>query len=255
MNKLKEHAAGYLRYLRWKQAGELLANIKAQNQGFTLVELSIVLVIIGLIVGGVVGGQSLMESARISNVVKEFGANKAMLNAFELQYDALPGDFAEATDYWPDEGTLSGDGDGSITGYPEIPTQWEHLFFAGISPYALNESGCGPSPNIGCNTLEASIKGAGYLLVDGPDDGLVWRLGADKIADGTERTRLRGGALTAVQAKAIDKKIDDGKPNNGDLEARTPIDFDTEVEGLCYSSGGYVLGGVQKRCYLELRTY
>jgi prepilin-type N-terminal cleavage/methylation domain-containing protein len=73
---------------------------KQSIQAFTLVELSIVLVIVGLIVGGVVGGQSLIHSAKINKVVLDINKMKIAFRAFELQYDALPGDMVDAYDYW-----------------------------------------------------------------------------------------------------------------------------------------------------------
>jgi prepilin-type N-terminal cleavage/methylation domain-containing protein len=79
---------------------------------FTLVELSIVLVIIGLIVGGVVGGQSLIASARIGAQVKQLTQYETAYRAFQLQYDAIPGDMVDASDYWP--GAINGDGNNRL---------------------------------------------------------------------------------------------------------------------------------------------
>lgn len=69
-------------------------------EGFTLVEIAIVIVIIGLIIGGVVGGQSLIQSTKRNSVIKEYNSFKIAINAFKLEYDSLPGDMRDATDYW-----------------------------------------------------------------------------------------------------------------------------------------------------------
>ena len=85
-----------------------------KRNGFTLIELSIVLVIISLIIGGVVGGKSLLETARINKQIAQLIEIKTAVHAFELEYDALPGDFDEAEEYWQGGVTESGNGNGII---------------------------------------------------------------------------------------------------------------------------------------------
>jgi prepilin-type N-terminal cleavage/methylation domain-containing protein len=63
------------------------------KSGFTLVELAIVIVIIGLIVSAVLGAQSLINSAKIQSQIKQFKNLELATNAFKLEYDAKPGDF------------------------------------------------------------------------------------------------------------------------------------------------------------------
>ena len=68
--------------------------INKNNSAFTLVELSIVLIIVGLIVGGVLAGQSLIRSARIQDSISQIKSFETSLGAFVLRYGMLPGDFA-----------------------------------------------------------------------------------------------------------------------------------------------------------------
>ena len=68
--------------------------------GFTLLELSIVIVIIGLIVAGISAGQSLVRQAQIRGLTNEVAQMEVAFNSFRLQYDAIPGDMANAGDYW-----------------------------------------------------------------------------------------------------------------------------------------------------------
>lgn len=68
--------------------------------GFTLVELSIVIVIIGLIVAGVTAGQSLVKQASLRALVTDINNIKTSVTSFKLQYDSLPGDMANAYNYW-----------------------------------------------------------------------------------------------------------------------------------------------------------
>lgn len=125
------------------------------HAAFTLVEVAIVLVIIGLLIGGIMTGQTLIRQSQLSGVTKEIGTYTNAVNLFKLEFKALPGDFAKATDYWgvaddnqvacattPSTGqitTCNGNGDGRINGEgyasPDgvIPSRfetyraWQHL--------------------------------------------------------------------------------------------------------------------------------
>ena len=88
------------------------------QKGFTLVELSIVLIIIGLIVGGVLAGQSLIRSARLQNDIGKFNKLDGSINTFNLRYNGLPGDLANAASFFtggaqPAQVT-NGNGDGMV---------------------------------------------------------------------------------------------------------------------------------------------
>ena len=62
------------------------------NKAFSLIELSIVLIIIGLLIAGIIGGKSLIESAKIRNVINEFNNLEKSIYAFKVIKDRLPGD-------------------------------------------------------------------------------------------------------------------------------------------------------------------
>ena len=70
------------------------------RSGFSLVELSIVLVILGLLTGGILAGQSLIRAAELRSVATESQRYMAALNSFRDKYFALPGDMANATAFW-----------------------------------------------------------------------------------------------------------------------------------------------------------
>lgn len=69
------------------------------NAAFTLVELAIVIVIIGLIFGGVIGGQSLIKTGERRTALTGFEKYITAIQAFKLEYSQLPGDFNEAWDF------------------------------------------------------------------------------------------------------------------------------------------------------------
>ena len=82
-----------------------------KQQGFTLIEIAIVLVIIGLLLGGILQGQSLINSARVRNLISQVDGVKAAFYGFQDRYRALPGDFSQA--------------DTQIAGVARRQGQWE----------------------------------------------------------------------------------------------------------------------------------
>jgi prepilin-type N-terminal cleavage/methylation domain-containing protein len=95
-----------------------------RNSGFTLIEVSIVLVIIGLIVGGILAGNELVRTAKVRSMIKEVNQLATAVNAFRGKYNCLPGDCRNATQFFgtaadcylemDSTGTCNGDGDGLI---------------------------------------------------------------------------------------------------------------------------------------------
>ncbi len=94
----------------------MLVVSKKQNYnvpaGFTLVELSMVLVLIGLIIAGVVGGRSLVQQAKLRSVISDIEKFDTAYNTFRLEFNALPGDMRNASSYW--SGILGGNGNKQI---------------------------------------------------------------------------------------------------------------------------------------------
>ena len=82
--------------------------------GFTLVEIAIVLVIIGLLLGGILKGQEMITQARIKNVINDFNGITAAINSYQDRYRALPGDDINAASRWA--GSFGGNGDGQFNG-------------------------------------------------------------------------------------------------------------------------------------------
>jgi prepilin-type N-terminal cleavage/methylation domain-containing protein len=236
-----------------------------KHMGFTLVEISIVLVIIGLIVSGVVGGQALVKSARIQSVLKDITKYKTAIRTFELQYDQLPGDFTEATDYWgavsncetsagTGTQTCSGDGDGVIdydySGFNgswddnvyESWRVWEHLQNADILPgkltgiasnvFVLDGENLGyiPGENIPSGAMNGSFFAIFYLDASqawtGGKSRHVLVFGADSGVRSVSKYRWTNEVLTPADAKKIDSKIDDGMPYLGKVTDMTNTSSD-----------------------------
>ena len=67
--------------------------MKSQQSGFTLVEIAIVLVIIGLLLGGILKGQELINTAKVKNLANDFRTIPTYIYAYQDKFKALPGDF------------------------------------------------------------------------------------------------------------------------------------------------------------------
>lgn len=127
--------------------------MKAKQSGFTLVEIAIVLVIIGLLLGGILKGQEMITQAKIKNVVNDFNGILAAVNSYQDRYRALPGDDLNAGTRWstttPSFTVYPGNGNGvfgtpgtdyynaTVTGAPAATTSevnlfWWHLRLAGF---------------------------------------------------------------------------------------------------------------------------
>jgi prepilin-type N-terminal cleavage/methylation domain-containing protein len=114
---------------------KLTATGSVRQTGFTLVEIAIVLVIIGLLLGGILKGQEMITQAKIKNVINDMTGVAAAMYAYQDRYRALPGDDKNAATRWAGI-TSAGNGDGVILGvYTVAPTS-----AAGVTPITGDES-------------------------------------------------------------------------------------------------------------------
>jgi prepilin-type N-terminal cleavage/methylation domain-containing protein len=201
----------------------IVKKVQQERQaGFTLVELSIVIIILGLLITGVSAGTSLMDQARLNTVITELQAYKIAFNEFTSSYKQLPGDIATASAYWPTGCVTSVNTDCNGNGNSEIDTSieallaWNHLYLAGfISRGIIPLDNTITIVSVGRNTPASKISGAGYQIAEGV--GFNWEAGVKLvgIAKPTAGSQsLDDPSLTSSQAFNIDRKIDDGFIDN-----------------------------------------
>jgi len=107
-----------------------LQKIRTSKDGFTLVEIAIVMVIIGLLIGGVLKGQAMIQNAKVKRVSKQADEIRAAVMAFYDKYGMYPGD--ENIDAIPPGTDGEGNGSGQIAGAAEISEVFRDLQLAGL---------------------------------------------------------------------------------------------------------------------------
>ncbi len=208
------------------------------QRGFTLIEMSIVLAIIGLIVGGILKGQEVVNNARLKTQMAQIDAIKAAVNTFQDQYSALPGDYTTPANLG-EAGAPVGNGNGSIGAVftvaqnvscdAEIYRVWLDLAAANLlGGTHLQNGGCGtvaavsPVSTATGALLQGKVgNGNSYLYLG------TYALAAPLPVGTVPIIELQGGAgapgaagasaMRIIDAAAIDVKYDDGSDVSGTI--------------------------------------
>ncbi|MDQ8021642.1 MAG: prepilin-type N-terminal cleavage/methylation domain-containing protein [Moraxellaceae bacterium] len=183
--------------------------MKKQQSGFTLVEVAIVLVIIGLLLGGVLKGQELINSAKSKAIVNDFRNTATMIAAYQDRFRALPGDDPSADKHLQNTiAAENGDGDGLIEGNWNSTTTtdesskiWAHLRRANLA------------------------SGDGTLTGDWqPRNSEGGRIGVQSAAPASNmngRVFVCQGNISGRVAQQADTTMDDGNPATGSVRFGT----------------------------------
>lgn len=260
------------------------------KRAFSLVELSIVLVILGLLTGGILAGQSLIRAAELRSVTTDYQRYMTSLQGFRDKYLALPGDMSNATRFWgrlnsngdcvtnssavvSAPGTCDGNADGVINWATangqsaEMYQSWRQLANAGLmegSYSGLSGAGGVAESLIGTNVPRARLNNAGYTIypVMGgsiPIGNPLWFEGtysANVLVFGLQNaaTVTEGAAIKPDEAWNIDMKMDDGRPGLGNVRAYEGYtqcqDAGSSVSVALANSANYLLTSTTVACNL-----
>lgn len=204
---------------------------KEFKNAFTLVELAIVIVIIGLLVGGVLAGQELVNQAKIQAQVKQLEDFNTAALTFKAKYNLVPGDStsAEASRFNISGGaSLGGNGvlDDTSGAFPNITAYQEpRFFFQNLYEKKLIKDFLKHTSNdysIG-STWPAAKIGEGGVAAFSHIDGIYYFLGPTIKNDSSNAyyfsTSSPQPSLTTASAFGLDKKLDDGIPSTGIIRA------------------------------------
>ncbi|MBF0267611.1 MAG: prepilin-type N-terminal cleavage/methylation domain-containing protein [Alphaproteobacteria bacterium] len=231
------------------------------EEGFTLIEMSIVLVIIGLLIGGVLKGQELIDSTRLKAVVTQWDAIKAATNGFQDRYNAMPGDYNAANTTIRATGVQDGNGDGTIGAAAaagatfganaiagENLNAWAHLAAANlVSGVSLNSAANTAQAAASGGIMPGRIANTFYTIIQGTDvaDTSIWA----RFQLGTAGA-MTGDPLTPRQAAEIERKYDDSAPTTGSIHGAVAGTGTTA--GTCFvaASNTYNALSTAKACSL-----
>lgn len=218
-----------------------MKSMKSQQSGFTLVEIAIVLVIIGLLLGGILKGQELINSAKAKSFAQDFRTIQTALYGFQDRYKALPGDFSgtrltnsiigatpTTVTATASNGQIDGAWDSTSAG-DESCLFWQHLRLAGFL--------AGPT------TVDCTA-GADYLQknADGGRIGISTTMQITSPLPGMTGTfNICSSGISGKLAKQLDTQLDDGVSTTGSLRiakitaptaAYTPV-LDADATVVC----------------------
>lgn len=255
------------------------------SQGFTLIELSIVLVIIGLIVGGVLVGRDLVKAAEHGKVIAEVTRFRTAVNTFKGKYGSLPGDIPDATTYLPTcvtdpadaSNRCNGNADGQVSNgdscgggsSSEALRLWQHLALASMlegnytgytSPAAANLYS-----DPGVNEPRSVIGATAHYRVFNAScfSGFTVAVELAGVSPGGDATV---GLMSPADAYSIDRKMDDGLAGSNES---TPVfpwtgnvivrSWNSPTLALCSdpttTPPSYNLASTQKNCALDIRLW
>lgn len=237
--------------------------IKTNEKGFTLVELAVVMIIIGLLIGGILKGQELITNAQVSSTVAAAKGVDSAVSTFRDAYSQFPGDMPDATatvrlPNCAGECTNGGDGDSILEDQPgsanagALGTE-SMAFWAQMNAADLVSGVQTQGAAVWGETLPAAPIGGGITAGFFAGGGA---LGANPVARGGHYISIQAapgataagagaGVMSSSQAARIDRKMDDGNGNEGSVfdaaggacadatgvydEANDPIDCDLYV--------------------------
>lgn len=205
---------------------------RSGQKGFTLVELAVVMIIVGLLIGGILKGQELITNAQVASVISQVKSVDAGMSTFRDSYRAVPGDMATALVRLPNcaapcangngNGIINDPATGNVANNGEAYLAFKHMALAdvigGVDPSAANGTTFGtqfPSTALGGGLV------IGHTTVGAPAAGVVGAnlTGGHYIVMNPTVAAMAAnvGPLNAPQAARIDRKMDDGGIDTGSV--------------------------------------
>lgn len=197
----------------------------SKQKGFTLVEIAIVMVIIGLLLGAVLKGQNLINSARVRNMADQNSSIQAAYYGFIDRYRAVPGDMPDvlarqaigsnnlaANIGGNGNGNLTGEAGGSPEDWGEAAALWAHLSAANFIVGSYEGAAAGDGSYTA--NIDTPVNAFGGRVI-------LWRTNlyeADDDSVATSRLGFVVGRSTPASVLSeLDTKVDDGRPETGVL--------------------------------------
>lgn len=210
-------------------------------RGFTLIELAIVVVLIGVMIAGVVEGLKLQRQSRLQEVLSEVERIKRAVATFKDKYYGYPGDLWNASEYIQGiSAAEDGDGDGIIErtdSNSESLFLWRHLEGAGLIEGKFDGSGHLRNEGLMPSAIPQGSYQVYHQTVQASDLMLMAKLARtfDSNSSGAVQPSLNEADLSLLEPRdvyALDQQVDDGEPGSGMIRATEGSD----ASGVCVQS-------------------
>ncbi|MDR2766466.1 MAG: prepilin-type N-terminal cleavage/methylation domain-containing protein [Holosporaceae bacterium] len=212
-----------------------MRNIFHKNRGFSLIEVAIAVVVIGLIASFALKGKELIHTARLRSVVDQVNAIRLATQTFVDRYGALPGDYTKAREMIKDSLT-NGHGTGDIISVEDAKRFWQHLVASELVSLEL------------VNGFPVSKVGGHYSVSSNLENRSgIWII----LCRSTMDNHSFDGALSPGDAHSLDKNNDTGDPNTGEIQAVRSA----SASGECFIGSEYNLKNKNKDCVIMFRVW
>ncbi len=202
--------------------------MKSQQSGFTLVEIAIVLVIIGLLLGGILKGQELINSAKVKNLANDFRVIPTYIYAYQDKFKALPGDDPAAATHLSGCAApcQNGNGNGVINGNwnSTTPTDESFQFWAHVR---LANLAAGPTDTTDTTYLPTNAVGGKI--------GITSATSTQTVGGITGSYLVCSAGILGRFAKQLDIQMDDGNTATGSMRT---LDDPTATLGTAKATTG-----------------
>ncbi len=215
--------------------------MQGNQSGFTLIEIAIVLVIIGLLLGGVLKGQELINSAKVKNIATDFRNIPVFIYGYQDKYRALPGDQTQASldaQFTPTNtgsvctpalagscatanGVIEGNWN-AITVASESFLFWQHARLAGFAP--------GPTATVDANYLPVNASGGKIGIQSGTSNVLRTPINATAGVNAIRGTYvICSASILGKFVKQLDLTMDDNNTASGSMMAGLATEVGTPM--------------------------
>lgn len=209
--------------------------LKSKHRGFSLIEVAIAVVVIGLVASFALKGRELIHSAKLRSVADQIYAIKIATQTFADKYGSLPGDLTNTVDVL--DGSLqNGRGDGVIASMEDVKRFWSHLMASDLLNIQII-NGVPQSKIGGCYLVSSNI----------PNHPGTWIVLCAASSDNGNYK----GCLSPEDAYFIDKNYDTGNPNTGEIQAIKS----SNAAGECLVNSRYNYKNKNKDCVLLFKIW
>ncbi|MDR3187209.1 MAG: prepilin-type N-terminal cleavage/methylation domain-containing protein [Holosporaceae bacterium] len=206
-----------------------------KSGGFSLIEVAIAVVVIGLVASFALKGKELINTVKLRSVAEQVSAIKLATQTFVDKYGALPGDFSQAREMIHDS-LANGTGKGSISSVDDAKRFWQHLVASELLNMEL-VNGHPISKIGGYYTVSSNIAGH-------PGTWII-------LCRNTRDNQSFEGILSPADAYFIDKNNDTGNPTTGEIQTIKGI----SASGECFIGSQYNLKNKNKDCVIIFKIW